>query len=83
MRIRIPRSYILGNAIVLGVFLISSPAYAYIDPNAGGMLFQILMPIFLIISSGFFWLRRRLMNAFQWFLPKKVVELFRKLKGDV
>ena len=34
------------------------PAWAYIDPNAGGMLFQLLTPLFAAIVGGWLFLRR-------------------------
>jgi hypothetical protein len=34
------------------------PAWAYIDPNAGGMLFQLLAPLFAAIVGGWLFLRR-------------------------
>jgi hypothetical protein len=41
--------------ITLLALFLSAPAgaFAYIDPNAGGMLFQILAPLFLLIVA--FW----------------------------
>jgi len=42
---------------------------AYIDPNAGGMLFQIFFPI--IIFIGGVWL----------FLKRKIYALFKKIFG--
>lgn len=34
------------------------PAYAYIDPNAGGTLFQLLTPVFAAVLGGWVLLRR-------------------------
>lgn len=36
----------------------SEPAFAYIDPNAGGMLFQLLAPVFAAIVGAWLFLRR-------------------------
>lgn len=45
------------SAALIGV---ANPAYAYIDPNASGLLFQILTPILGAVALGWFTLR-------QWF----------------
>jgi hypothetical protein len=34
------------------------PAHAYIDPNAGGMLFQLLAPVFAAVVGAWLFLRR-------------------------
>lgn len=34
------------------------PVWAYIDPNAGGMLLQLLAPLFAAIIGGWLFLRR-------------------------
>jgi hypothetical protein len=38
--------------------ILADPAYAYIDPNAGGMLFQLLAPVLAAIVGGWLFLRR-------------------------
>ncbi|MFG6468702.1 hypothetical protein [Roseateles sp. BYS87W] len=35
-----------------------SPAFAYIDPNAGGLLFQMLAPVVAAVVGGWLFLRR-------------------------
>jgi len=39
------------------------PALAYIDPNAGGLLFQLLAPLFVAIVGGWLFLRRWIADA--------------------
>ena len=41
-------------------FGITSPAFAYVDPNAGGMFFMILTPLLALIATGWVVLRRKL-----------------------
>lgn len=36
------------------------PAYAYIDPNAGGLLAQILTPLFLVLGIAWTAFRRKI-----------------------
>lgn len=62
--------------LLLGAAFPVSSAWAYVDPNVGGSIFQMLMPI-LAVLLGFM--------AFAWnFIKKKAVELFLALrKGAV
>jgi hypothetical protein len=39
------------------------PAYAYIDPNSAGALYQLLFPLLIAIGSVFAFLRRTIMRA--------------------
>ena len=48
--------------VVAAAFIDAPPAYAYIDPNTGGVIFQVLMPI-LAVLVGFI--------AFAWNFVKK------------
>jgi hypothetical protein len=37
------------------ICLLASPGYAYVDPNTGGYLFQLLTPLYaIVIAAGFF-----------------------------
>ena len=49
---------------VLGLLLITTPAYAYIDPNAAGLASQILTPLFLAAAAGVTFLRKQIGAAF-------------------
>ena len=40
------------------------PALAYIDPNTGGMIFQVLAPILAMITSAWLFLRDRIKAVF-------------------
>jgi hypothetical protein len=48
---------------LLALMLLSAPAYAYIDPNSGGLLFQLLTPIFVVIAAGFTFAKRLVKRA--------------------
>jgi hypothetical protein len=39
---------------------VSTPAMAYIDPNAGGWLFQLLFPLIVAIGAAWAGLRARI-----------------------
>lgn len=39
------------------------PAYAYIDPNSAGALYQFLFPLLVAIGSAFAFLRRTIARA--------------------
>lgn len=51
----------LGSpTILMAVVLmcLTAPAHAYIDPNAGGLLFQLLAPLFAAAVGAWLFLRR-------------------------
>jgi len=54
------------------------PALAYIDPNTGGMIFQVLAPILAMITSAWLFLRDRIKAAFyrlrRMIFPKPAAE---------
>lgn len=61
----IQRKNFTRTIVAAGVLLVASicatrPAYAYIDPNAGGALFQLLTPIAAIASAFLIALRRKI-----------------------
>lgn len=45
-------------AALLALWLQPGSAYAYVDPNAGGLLFQLLAPVFAAAVGGWLFLRR-------------------------
>jgi hypothetical protein len=54
-------SVVLCALIVLFVAL---PAHAYIDPNAAGLLSQIITPLLVAAAAGLTFFRRRLADLF-------------------
>lgn len=52
----------LAIALGLGTTL---PAQAYVDPNAGGLLFQLLTPIVALTVAGLTFARRRLLRLWE------------------
>ncbi len=59
--------------ILLVVILQPSSAFAYIDPNAGGLLFQLLAPIFAGILGAWVFMRKVIAGFFRG--------IWRKLTG--
>jgi hypothetical protein len=43
---------------------IATPAYAYIDPNAAGLVSQILTPLLIAAAAGVTFLRKQIGAAF-------------------
>ena len=66
-----PSPLLLCTALCLA--LVSLPAHAYIDPNAGGMLFQLLAPVFAGLVGIWLFLR-------QW-ISARARRLWRRLTG--
>lgn len=55
------------TAVVMGVLcllFITTPAYAYIDPNAAGLASQILTPLVLAAAAAVTFLRKQIGAAF-------------------
>jgi hypothetical protein len=51
--------------LLLGCVLLTAtaPAHAYMDPNSGGLLFQLLTPILALLAASLGFARRRLALA--------------------
>jgi hypothetical protein len=54
------RTTLIGMVAVIAVLTCVPlrPAYAYIDPNSAGALYQFLFPLLIAIGSAFAFLRR-------------------------
>lgn len=50
---------------MVSVILCPGMALAYFDPNAGGMLFQLLMPVFAAVVGAWLFLRRWIADFFR------------------
>ena len=59
------RTTLIGMAAVVAVLacLPLRSAYAYIDPNSAGALYQFLFPLLIAIGSAFAFLRRTIVRA--------------------
>jgi hypothetical protein len=51
---------VIGVSASLGT---CTPAHAYVDPNAGGLLFQLLTPIIALITASLTFARRQLLRV--------------------
>ena len=60
--------------VLIALIASSGPAQAYIDPNAGGMLFQLLAPVLAALIGGWLFLRRWIADVAR--------RLWRKLSGQ-
>ena len=45
---------------ILGLLAVTTPAYGYVDPNAAGMLSQILTPLLIAGAAGLTFLRKQI-----------------------
>ena len=56
-----PRNLLLALSVcVLCVIIIATPAYAYIDPNAAGLVSQIITPLLVAAAAGLTFFRKRI-----------------------
>jgi hypothetical protein len=49
---------------ILSLVLITTPAYAYIDPNAAGLVSQIITPLLIAAAAAATFLRRQIGAVF-------------------
>lgn len=49
---------------VAAVVLVALPAYAYIDPNAAGLLSQIITPLLVAAAAGVTFFRKQIASLF-------------------
>jgi hypothetical protein len=52
---KVPALVVVGLCVAL-----PAPAWAYVDPNAGGLLYQILFPLLVAIGAAWAGLRHRI-----------------------
>lgn len=59
------RTTLIGMAAVTAVLACVplKPAYAYLDPNSAGAIYQFLFPVLIAIGSAFAFLRRSIVRA--------------------
>ena len=58
---------LLAAALILdGIFLMPSAAMAYVDPNTGNFIFQILFPIFTAVTTGFLICKNAIRRKLYW-----------------
>ena len=55
------KALLLISAAVLAA---PSIAFAYIDPNTGGYVFQMLLPIATAVAAAFLFFKRHILNFF-------------------
>jgi hypothetical protein len=52
---------------VFFVLIVATPAWAYVDPNATGLISQLAAPVLLVAATALTFLRRQIGSAFRWF----------------
>jgi len=53
------------------------PAFAYVDPNTGGLIAQIAFPLMVVLAAAWAWVRRRMNRIKEW-----VAQQFRRDDHD-
>ena len=64
----------MAMAIACTWLLSPSQAWAYVDPNASGYIFQLLFPIITAIGAGFVFLRQKIANLLKRMMGKSKPE---------
>jgi hypothetical protein len=52
------------------LLVVTVPAYGYVDPNAAGLISQILTPLLIAGAAGVTFLRKRIVDAFSGLLQR-------------
>jgi hypothetical protein len=65
--------------LFLSLYFLSdiSPAHAYIDPNTGGYVFQLLFPLFAGIAAGYVFFKKQIKR-----LLSMLLSFFKKSGGS-
>lgn len=58
----------LITLVTFYLLFITNKAQAYVDPNTGGYIFQLLYPIFVAIGIGYLFLKKQIKQLFLSFL---------------
>ena len=55
------------NSLIVGLMFLflTLPAHAYVDPNAGGIFFQILFPVLIVIAGAWALLKEKMRALFR------------------
>lgn len=54
--------------IILSLLLFTNDALAYVDPNTGGYIFQLLYPVFIAVGICYLFLKRQIKQLFLSFI---------------
>src|SRR5690349_11304337 len=75
---RFSRLLYVSALVLIAQSVEPSSAYAYIDPNTGGYLFQILFPVISMVAAVYLFFKNQVISIFA-----KFTGLFKKTKdGD-
>lgn len=66
-------AYRIAQLMLLALLLEPATAFAYIDPNAGGLLFQLLAPLFAACVGAWVFMRKA--------IAASIRAVWRKLTG--
>lgn len=64
MKYRVSTAVALCGLCALLLVCLTTPAYAYGDPNAVGLASQIITPLLIMLSAGAAFLRKQIAAAF-------------------
>lgn len=64
MKYRVPAAFAVCAFCALLLVFLTTPAYAYTDPNAVGLASQIITPLLIMASAAIAFLRKQIGAAF-------------------
>ena len=67
-------------AFLIAIYLVLSTtiALAYVDPNTGGYIFQLLYPVFMAIGIGSYFLKNQIKKLWHSFINLSGTSKYRK-----
>lgn len=78
----ITESFFVKTGTLLVLFAsMTGPAFAYIDPNSGGLIMQIVTPLLLMIGLAWSWFRRHFI-ALKNVIVRKLLRRFGNAPQD-
>jgi len=64
----VPKS-LMFPVVLIGAMLVT-PLYAYVDPNATGLISQIAGPILVVAATGVTFLRKQISTGVRWLVER-------------
>ena len=68
LRRMVPKSLVFP-VVLIGAMLVP-PLYAYVDPNATGLISQIAGPILVVAATGVTFLRKQISTGVRWLVER-------------
>lgn len=62
--LKIKKNSVIFLALLGPLLGVSSPAFAYIDPNSGNLIYQILLPLITVITTACLFFKNKIRRLY-------------------